>query len=448
MVTLVEPKPRIAALWGKQRVQADERYRVMRYVLRVDRDGKVLLHNVVTGQLAVLDQAEAEALDTLPSAFRPWMEPLITARYLVPEDHDEHRQVVNLRRILQMLDDAHGPKPIFGYTILTTTACNARCYYCYEAGIKPVTMTEETADAVVRFIDGHCGADRKVTLSWFGGEPTVAADRIDRICSGLEGAGIAYRSTMTTNGYLFDEDMADRAVRLWHLESAMISVDGTKENYNRIKAYKNAADNPYQRVMRNIGLLLDRNVRVGLRMNFDRENYTDFEALLEEANRRYRKHPCLMVYAHQINGGRGCEDAADSESLTEWNERQINRMNSASRENGTYRQPAVLPHLKYEPCMAGRDTAATILPDGRLVGCPEYLGDDQVRGSIFEGITDPSLAASWKITREFPECPDCVLCPTCVLLANCGKSNICFRRGDLISRYRDNIWMIADSVQP
>lgn len=40
-------------------------------------------------------------------------------------------------------------KAITNYTILTTTGCNARCFYCYEKGTKPVTMTAETADVAL-----------------------------------------------------------------------------------------------------------------------------------------------------------------------------------------------------------------------------------------------------------------------------------------------------------
>ena len=67
MITVVEPKRPIAALWSEPEIRDGETFRLMRYVLRVDHEGKVLLCNVVTGQLAVLDQDEAEfQRSTLP----------------------------------------------------------------------------------------------------------------------------------------------------------------------------------------------------------------------------------------------------------------------------------------------------------------------------------------------------------------------------------------------
>ena len=106
MQTIAEPKEHIAKLWGKQRIQKDAVYRMMRYVLRAEHDGRVLLHNAVTGHLAVLDEDEAGLLDQLPAPYSPKMEQLVTRHYLVPESCDEHRQVIALRSVLQKLDAA------------------------------------------------------------------------------------------------------------------------------------------------------------------------------------------------------------------------------------------------------------------------------------------------------------------------------------------------------
>ena len=164
MITIVEPKKHIADLWGQQRVKQEATFRQMRYVLRVDHEGKVLLHNVVTGQLVVLSPEEAEEIQALPSPYTPAMEELIKAHYLVPEDYDEHQQVINLRRIHRLLDDANTTNDIIGYTILPTTACNARCYYCFEHDVKWMTMSEDTANDLVNFMSAHCGKKSFLSL--------------------------------------------------------------------------------------------------------------------------------------------------------------------------------------------------------------------------------------------------------------------------------------------
>ena len=183
----------------------------MRYVIRVDQDNKVLLHNVVTGQLVELEQTETKMLDKLPMGFESVMEQLVADHYLVPVEYAEDEQVVKLRKILLSLTDAQRKPGIQKYTVLPTTACNARCYYCYEKGIVADTMTERVADDTVRFIVDQ-SKDQRIRIRWFGGEPTLAAKRIDQISDGLRRAGVDFSSTMISNGYLFDKEMVEKII--------------------------------------------------------------------------------------------------------------------------------------------------------------------------------------------------------------------------------------------
>ena len=223
MITIVESQKHISDLWGIQAAIHDEIYRLMNYVYRVDHDGKVLLHNTVTGKLVVLTQKEAEKLDELPAIYSPVIEDMINNHFLVPNNYDEHREVYRLRTILRRIGEIQKPNEITYYTILPTTACNARCYYCFEHGSKIVTMTEQTANEVVEFIVRNCG-DKRIHIAWFGGEPTLATARIDQICEGLIKNEIKYSSSITTNGYLIDEEMAHRAKRLWRLKYVNMSI--------------------------------------------------------------------------------------------------------------------------------------------------------------------------------------------------------------------------------
>ena len=73
----------------------------------------------------------------------------------------------------------------FFYRIYTTMACNARCPYCYEKGIKPEHMSYQTADALIEFIVKNCRENSHIVLEWFGGEPLVNEKIIDYICEKL-----------------------------------------------------------------------------------------------------------------------------------------------------------------------------------------------------------------------------------------------------------------------
>ena len=446
MRTIVEPKEHIAKLWGKQKVHEEATFRLMRYVLRVDHDDKVLLHNVVTGQLVVLDQVETEALYMLPKIYSPVMEALVSDHFLVPEAYDEHQQVINLRRIHRLLDEANSTKEIIGYTILPTTACNARCYYCFEQGVKQMTMTEETANDLVEFMSNHCGENKLLELVWFGGEPTVAATRIDQICQGLQDKDISFRSKMITNGYLFDEEMVAKAKNLWHLWGLQICVDGTEESYNRIKAFVGAKDNPYQRIMHNIGLLLENGIAVGLRMNYDVGNYDEFKSVVDEAYERFGNNPLLSVTAHPVIGEHKDLNGEIHHGDDAWFTQREIEMDDIAYRKGYIRRERSLPFLNYSKCTAGNEASVTVRPDGGIVRCPQLFGDDQLTGTVKKGIINRDIIQSWKQSVDAEVCWDCTLYANCNRLVRCPDSVYCHKAPTYKKRFARMIEEIYDST--
>lgn len=445
MKTVAEPKIRLDHLWGKPAVREGEIFRLMRYVIRFDHNGQVLLHNAVTGQLVLLDRNEKALLETLPGAYAEEMDPLIDLHFLVPADTDEHKQIAGFRDMLSRFEDNKSDGSITEYTILPTTACNARCYYCFEKGVQAMTMSEQTAIDTAAFIQSRCQG-RKVRLRWFGGEPTVAANRISQICEELRRRGVEFSSGITTNGYLMDEEMAERARSLWRLESAKISVDGTEESYDRIKAYVNAEGSPYQRVMRNIGFLLERGVHVELRMNFDPKNHHEFKDLLREAADRYGQNPLLDVYVHQIDKDGFNADEQRIREEEQWYNEKILELNCMAREAGMLHTKSELPRLKFGRCSAASDSAVTILPNGKLVSCPEQLGPGQIMGDLIRGVTDRQLVRSWKRFADPERCRNCALFPACALYDGCSGKNHCFYKLEKLDQARKLAEQLVDQL--
>ena len=437
MITLAEAQERVTKLWGKQAPKTEEIYRLMKYVLRVEHEGHTALHNVMTGQLILLNEDEIRLLDTLPATYSADMAALVADHYLVPQGYNEYKQLQSLRTILRKLTPP--AKAITHYTILPTTACNARCYYCFEQGVETITMTEQVANDTVEYIAAHCGEAKKVSLRWFGGEPTVAPHRIDQICKGLEAKGISYHSQITTNGYLLDDKMVRKAVDLWHVKHVMISVDGVEENYNRIKNYVKPQDDPYQRVMRNIGLLLDEGVQVGLRMNFDVNNYLDFEKLVNDAKARFGQHPNLEVYVHPVNGEYPTADGTVQHGSEEWFREKVVELNDIARNAGMQRWKQELPRLRFG-CQATGDSAKTITADGHLARCGEQIRCDDATGTLTEGETNAALVSEWKVFGDFERCGDCVYFPYCNAPKKCRAGGLCTYKSEYLYQHQRIIW--------
>ena len=411
----------IAKVWGVQQPKEGERYRLMKYHLRVDHEDGVLLHNVVTGELIRLSSEETALLDALPAPYSPAMRELVEKRFLVPESYDEHKSVQQLRKILT----AYGKKnEITGYTILPTTNCNARCFYCYEANYKHLNMSEETAHQTVEYIRTHCGGN-KVSIGWFGGEPTIATARIDQICRELQEAGIEYSASMISNGYLLDGAMADKAKELWKLTNIQITLDGTEDIYNQVKSYVSVSGSPYQKVLENIGGLLDRDIRVSVRMNLDRHNAENLRELIDELAERFAGRENFSCYVWPLFDDCGFDPVHHSAEDADWLMEKKLKLNGYIEEHlRCSKKQEQLSFLKLNSCMADNDASVIIGPGGNLAKC-EHCTED-VLGTVFDGERDAVQLAHWKETVEYAECADCPLYPSCKMLKHCFSTGRCY----------------------
>ena len=406
-------------LWGKQKVREGETYRLMRYVLRIDHEDKVLLHNVVTGRLTVLEREEAEALDSLPAPYAPAIEQLVTEHYLVPQNFDEYRSVNQLRKILQSRETGDS---INHYVILPTTFCNAHCFYCYESDYPRVHMTEETAERLIEYIDEH-RQGKPVVLNWFGGEPLVGMKRIDQISQGMKDRKVSFKSSMISNGYLFDEATVDKAVNLWGLERVQITLDGPEEVYNRVKAYASAEENPFRRVLRNIDLLSEKKIQVNIRLNVDFYNQEDIRALIEELGKRYAGNKHVSVYLNMLFSHVGYEPVHHSqEDIIELLE-IIAQCTDRLRELGVTHSRRDIPSLQVNQCMADNPHMVEIQPDGSFCRCEHESVLDSY-GSIQAGVLDPEKPLKWRETiQRSDDCPDCCVYPFCFMLRRCKNAD-------------------------
>lgn len=424
MKIIIEGEKSILSLWGNQ-VPKNNTYRIMRYTVFAESDGENLLYNVVTGELVLLSHEETEILKKLPCLPSEASTELIARHFLVPEDYDEQKSVDQLRHILKKMDYSVG---ITSYTILPTTACNARCFYCYESDFPKTSMTEETSGKIVDYISEHCGPENRVSLHWFGGEPMLGKDRIDQICSGLKDKEIAYKSRMTSNTFLFDENLAKHAKDFWHLYEIQTTLDGTNDIYNKTKSYANDCDNPFEKVMNNIYYLLKEQVRVIIRLNLGFHNTDDLHKLVDVLVAKFKKYENLVIYVGILFDDTGYEKikytGSDYEKLTVAKLNLDNKIVAAGIVN---RKKNMLPHLERTRCIADNPRCLLISPTGEIGKC-EHAVFDRLVGDLSDEELNQQEVAEWEKIHVWPECSSCCLYPKCVMLARCPGAIPCQKR--------------------
>ena len=434
MEQIIKPNSAIMGILGKTK-SAVSGYRLIKYCVSAQVEEGTLLFNLLTREMVLLTPEEYAC--GMESAYlrQHW--------FVIPEEMDEKKLVGLVRWITGA--SRKKTEHITHYTVLTTTDCNARCFYCYERGRFRTNMSEETACKTADFIKDHCGG-KKAKITWFGGEPLVNFPVIDVICDRLRAAGVEFGSTMISNGYLFDDKIVEKAVNSWKLKSIQITLDGTEEVYNRCKDYIYQEGSAYQVVTANIARLLDAGIVVNVRLNIDFHNAEDLMKLADELARTFAGKKGLRVYAHLIFDEKTPWD--QRYTLEEWEQlyQQMHRLDDKLRAYGLAMSSScgLKRELPSNYCMADNDGAVVIVPDGHLGRCRHY-SESEFMGHMDSPERDQAVIASWKERcDELPECNDCFYYPECMNLKKCMDRMACIDPERASIRRRTELSMINE----
>jgi len=409
MKQILQPRRGLSAICGPQK-KKDLPYRLTTHCVQLSCPDGALFYQTLTGELILLENGETVEAQR---------DELIRRRFLVPQDFDEQRYLSQVRQLLSVM--AKKKTGFSRFLIFTTMDCNARCYYCYELGRARPVMSADTARETAAYIIRN-RAEGEVNLHWFGGEPLFNCTVIGMITDVLRENNVPFRSSMTSNGYLFDEDTVHTAVERWNLKKVQITLDGTEEIYNRSKAYIYREGSPYRRVLRNIGLLLDAGVHVVIRLNIGRDNAGDLLALCDELNKSFPEKRNLRAYAALLKdfGNVKMSLGEEEQRLTAYTDlyRRLNVL-------GLYSARLTNQELKLNHCMADSDESIGILPDGRLTKC-EHVTENDLVGTLSGPLPTAEACAPWRERVSVPECRACAHAPLCLDLKKCaGTEGTC-----------------------
>lgn len=369
--------------------------------------------------MVLLSDAEMESVRSgsapLPELVENW--------FYVPEDHDDKTLCQQVRNVARMLlPPARG---ITNYTIFTTTDCNARCFYCFEKSTKRIPMSLKVAEKTAQFIIGYCGG-KEVNLSWFGGEPLYNMEAIDIICRRLEERGIVFYSKMISNGYLFDKEIVLKAKENWKLRHVQITLDGTEEVYNKVKAYIYKGVNAFRRVIENVHLLLEAGIAVSIRLNIDTYNSDDLMNLSRFLKKDFYGKKGFHVYVHPLfgeNNHYAVDDPVRRKDLFVKMEQLQDTFDGA----GMGIDSLYTHFIKTNCCMADHPTSLAVFSSGQLGKCEHYVEEKFVghldNGDVFD---QEEVAAFRQLHPEIEECDNCPLYPDCIRLIRCASFYGCY----------------------
>lgn len=374
----------VSRVLGRQTYEDGIQYRLSRFVVS---EGDAMFNTLTGGAIKDADETK-----------------LIEKWFLVPESMDESALAYAVRQ--KWLQNAGGPGSNVKnrYVIFMTTVCNAHCEYCYENGVKFMTMTEQTANDVADYILTRSDRDNPVKIRWFGGEPLVNAKAIDIISGKLNDEGLDFNSEMFTNGDLLPT-VTDEQLKAWHIRSLQFTVDDVGTEYDRIKGLPDGA---YVRICDSIDRVTALGIRVNLRIHYHPGKGPDAPMRVAEAfcGRKGVNPYCTMLYS----GG----DAEDYDGLF--------AVQRYIHEHGGSRISFPAVRIGYS-CMAENRKTACITTDGHLSPCEHHPYGENY-GSIYSNVVDRAVTARWAAkSRNY--CKGCVLYPSCGKMALCPAEGTC-----------------------
>jgi uncharacterized protein len=390
-----------------------------RYNVWVDRDGASYVYNGVSGGLLRMSAderaavqrvlADAGARDCSPKL----LEKMAVGRMLVPDDADE------IAMLAKRYESTRHDTSHFAMTLVTSLGCNFDCPYCFEAK-HPSIMSDAVVAALLQVLDSQLPRISSFNAAWFGGEPLVGKRPLlelsDEFIARCDAAGVEYSASITTNGYLLDEETC-RELHERRVSSVQVGLDGPPDVHDRMRPLANGKGT-FWKIVQNLHHAVDY-FPIAVRMNVDSENIDRAEELLQilEAEGLGGK---LTVYLGQLVG---VDDGNASPSAT-YRPRCFNIPEFARAELAFTQLTAkygfgdpVLPTPSGAPCTAVRANEVVVGSEGELYKCWDSVGNPrEVIGSIFDYTNLNGRRRRWLEYDPFSdeECRGCVALPVCM----------------------------------
>lgn len=166
--------------------------------------------------------------------------------------------------------------PITQLELILTEACNLRCEYCFEADmIGSRQMPIEIAESAVDLLFDYCGDKTDLSITLFGGEPTLTFEAVTRVAKYAEIKASELEKcvhlNMTSNGVLLIDSVVARLAE--HKIHVLLSIDGLQTSHDRFRVDK-GGQGTFDRVKQGLQRLKKVQPWIGVKMTVMPQNVT------------------------------------------------------------------------------------------------------------------------------------------------------------------------------
>ena len=370
-------------------------------------DGDTLLYNSFMGAFARVPAVDSARLrDALHSGISGIpagiLAELCVHGFFVPSGTDEKARLDGLcvDEHLALLDRLQ-------LVLLPNEQCNFRCKYCSQTFARK-KMKRDVIEGVVALVARRAPSLKTLSVGWFGGEPLTAPEIIDEVAERLRAIarehGIAYSSSMTTNGYLLTEKVA-RMLLKNEVRGYQITLDGRREDHDRLRVLGDGHSGTFDRILANLRMMksLDEAFKIVLRVNFDQASAALMDPFLDLLETEFAHDERFCVDFHPVGRWGGPHDA--NLAVCGVDEGQSNSFEFGRRAVARGLDPAGI-RGKLRPggskCYAARPYSFVIGSDGTVYKCTVAFEDPRNHVGRITAEGDLDLRGTLGVDREAP----------------------------------------------
>lgn len=384
--------------------------RWMKHIAISSNEGNVFIYNTITEKLRNISQKEYDDINAIiqgkmiaNNKYRTLIADLYDDYYLVNEEYNETKEFMKMRYQSNFCSE----QATIYY--IPTFVCNFRCSYCFEQDtvqnnkLSNLLVSDETIYTQILWIKNWVIRKKykKLKIVFFGGEPMIGIKQILLFMNLMQGLSdtIKIEYSMITNGYLITKNNAGK-LKEHGLSYVQITIDGPQFIHDQRRICANG-DGSFDRIIKNIDVLLNEGIGVVIRINIDEKNGAYIVDLLRLFKQRELQNKIRIVIApvdpdikRNFLGGNSPAALSYLKDIYQFMARE-----------------KFMCVLWKSACGYGRDDFICISPDGNLYACPRMAGIEKYKiGNIKKGvrILRPRISLLKK------ECRECEFLGICV----------------------------------
>jgi uncharacterized protein len=377
--------------------------------IKLERNGKYIIYNSLSSGILALDEEYKQKFIEISkssfenNAYEELKKELIKGKMIVDNSEDEISKL-KLYNSLSKFDNS-----FLSLTIAPTMKCNFDCIYCYEKGCRNNSMNDDVLNETVDYIKTNILNMKGLSICWYGGEPLLAIKEIKYIYDHVIESfpkDFHYNSSMVTNGYLLNKEMAKKLKTL-QINSVQITLDGDKDTHDK-RRYLMNKQGTFDVILNNIKEVCDI-INISIRINVDKTNEKALSNITKALGKDVLKK--VNIYIAPVDN---INDTFE-DSLCMCNEEFSKVEIKFIKDLLDIKKGINVPTVNVSGCGANSYNSFVIDPLGDLYKCWNHVGQENNRvGTLKNGISINETYEKFVLKDNLDEkCKTCNIVPLC-----------------------------------